>query len=87
MSKFCQICGKGPSSGKTITRRGMAKRLGGVGRKIVRSSKRRFLPNLKKIRVKIGNTTKTITVCTNCIKSGRTSPVKKLNFFNGASRA
>ncbi|MBN1405284.1 MAG: 50S ribosomal protein L28 [Candidatus Omnitrophica bacterium] len=71
MSKFCSICGKGPSSGMSIVRRGMAKRLGGVGKKIVRSTKRRFLPNLKKVRVRIGKTTKNIVVCTKCIKSDR----------------
>ncbi len=71
MSRVCEICGKGPSAGGSITRRGMAKRLGGVGRKIVRTNKRRFLPNLQKVRAVIGKTRTTITVCTNCIKSGR----------------
>lgn len=71
MPRVCQICGKGTSTGKTITRRGMAKRLGGVGRKIVRTSKRKFRPNLKKVKVIIGKTIKTIRVCTACIKSGR----------------
>ncbi|MFH0731833.1 MAG: 50S ribosomal protein L28 [Candidatus Omnitrophota bacterium] len=71
MSRVCQICKKGPSSGRTIIRKGMAKRLGGVGRKTVRVNKRRFLPNLKKVRVIVNKTVKTMTVCTQCIKSGR----------------
>lgn len=71
MSRVCQICNKGPTAGRSITRRGMAKRLGGVGRKIVRTNKRRFLPNLKKVKVIIGKSKKTITVCTECIRSGR----------------
>jgi large subunit ribosomal protein L28 len=71
MSKFCEICGKGPMAGRTITRRGMAKRKGGVGRKIVRTSKRRFLPNLRKVRAIIGNSVKTITICVGCLKSGK----------------
>lgn len=71
MPRICRICGKGPTAGRSIVRRGMAKRLGGVGRKIVRTSKRAFLPNLKKVRVIIGKSKKTLVVCTECIKSGR----------------
>ena len=71
MSRVCQICGKGPSTGKSIVRRGMAKRLGGVGQKIVGSNKRRFLPNLKKVRAIVGKSKKRLTVCTECIKAGK----------------
>ncbi|MFA5069064.1 MAG: 50S ribosomal protein L28 [Candidatus Omnitrophota bacterium] len=71
MSRVCSICGKGPSSGRTITRRGMAKRKGGVGRKIVRTSKRRFLPNLQRVKAIVGKTKKTIVVCVECLKSGK----------------
>ena len=42
MSLVCEICGKGPMSGRTIKRRGMAKKEGGVGRKITGRSIRRF---------------------------------------------
>jgi len=49
----------------------MAKRKGGVGRKIVRTNKRRFLPNLHKVKAMVGKTKKTIVVCAECIKSGK----------------
>jgi len=71
MSKVCAVCKKGPTSGSTVTRRGMAKRKGGVGRKIVRTNKRRFLPNLKRIKAIVGKSKKTITVCVECIKNGK----------------
>ncbi|NQT94816.1 MAG: 50S ribosomal protein L28 [Candidatus Omnitrophica bacterium] len=71
MSKVCAICGKGPTAGRSITRRGMAKRLGGVGQKIVRINKRRFLPNLKRVKAIVGKTKKTITACVECIKNGK----------------
>ena len=71
MSRVCSICGKGPRAGRTVTRRGMAKRKGGVGRKIVRTNKRRFLPNLQKVKAMIGKTKKTIVVCVECIKNGK----------------
>lgn len=71
MAKVCSVCGKGPSTGRTITRRGMAKKKGGIGRKIVRTSKRRFLPNLHKVKALVGKTRKTIVVCVECLKSGK----------------
>lgn len=71
MSKICSICGKGPVSGKSIVRRGLAKVKGGVGRKIVRTTKRRFLPNLISIKAIIGKSKKTIKVCVECLKSNK----------------
>jgi large subunit ribosomal protein L28 len=71
MSRVCAICGKGPVAGRTIARRGMAKAKGGVGRKTLRITKRRFLPNLIKIKAIIGKSRKTIKVCVACLKSGR----------------
>lgn len=71
MSKICEICGKRPVAGKTIKRRGMAKKKGGVGRKITGTSARRFLPNLQRVKAIVGGAVKTIRVCTECIKSGK----------------
>jgi len=71
MSRICEICGKKPRAGKTIARRGMAKKKGGAGRKITGTSHRRFLPNLKKIKAIVGGRTKRIRVCTACLKSGK----------------
>jgi large subunit ribosomal protein L28 len=71
MSKVCDICGKGKLSGKSIKRRGMAKKDGGVGRKITGRSIRRFSPNLQKIKVNLKGVIKTLKVCTACIRSGK----------------
>ncbi len=71
MSKVCKICGKHPVAGKTIKRRGMAKKHGGAGRKITGRSIRRFTPNLQKIKVILKGAVKTIKVCTACIRSGK----------------
>jgi len=68
----CEICGKGSIKGSTITRRGKAKYLGGVGRKITGISKRRFQPNLQSVRVELPNgTRKRIRVCAQCLRAGR----------------
>jgi large subunit ribosomal protein L28 len=71
MSRICEICGKGPSAGRTIMRRGLAKKKGGVGQRITGITKRRFLPNLKNVRVLIKGKTKKIKVCTKCLKAGK----------------
>ena len=69
MSRVCEICGKGPVAGRRITRRGLAKKKGGVGKKITGITKRRFLPNLQTVRVVIKGARKRIKVCTSCIKA------------------
>ena len=58
-------------AGMKIKRRGMAKKDGGVGRKITGRSIRRFTPNLQKVKVNIKGVIKTIKVCTACIRSGK----------------
>jgi len=75
MIKKCAICDKGPLYGSSLSRRGLAKKKGGTGRKTTRIVKRRFLPNLHKIKAYISGYPKTIYVCTKCLKSGK---VKKI---------
>jgi large subunit ribosomal protein L28 len=71
MSRICSICGKRPSAGRTIARRGLAKKKGGVGKKITGVTKRRFLPNLQSIRIILNGRSKRAKVCTSCIKAGK----------------
>lgn len=70
MFKKCALCGKGELFGKVITRKGQYKSKGGTGSKIARWSKRKFLPNLQKMRILIHNHPKNVYVCTKCIKKG-----------------
>ncbi len=65
MSKICQICGKGPQTGNNVSHSHI-------------KTRRRFLPNLQKVRHQLvsGEVT-TVRVCTRCIRSGKiTKPVK-----------
>ena len=71
MSKMCEICGKKPVAGRTITRRGLAKKKGGVGQKITGINKRRFLPNLQRVHALVKGSPKRITVCVKCLKAGK----------------
>ena len=70
MAKACDVCGKSPQMGNSITTRGKAKYLGGVGTKITGISRRQFKPNLQRIRVTVQGSNKTMRVCTQCIRSG-----------------
>ncbi|MFH1853697.1 MAG: 50S ribosomal protein L28 [Candidatus Omnitrophota bacterium] len=71
MSRICTICGKRPIAGRSIARRGLAKKKGGVGKKITGVTKRRFLPNIQTVRAIINGATKRIKVCASCIKAGK----------------
>ena len=69
---------KGPVFGGSVSRRGMAKKKGGVGINITGRSKRVFYPNIQTVRVdeKDGNGRVKLKVCTSCIKAGKTIVVK-----------
>ncbi|MCK4859174.1 MAG: 50S ribosomal protein L28 [Candidatus Omnitrophica bacterium] len=71
MSKICEICGKKPLVGNKISRRGLAKKKGGIGKKITGITRRRFLPNLQNAKTVVNGTHKTLKVCTSCIKAGK----------------
>jgi large subunit ribosomal protein L28 len=67
----CFACGKKPFKGNSISRRGLPKKQGGVGLKITGIERRRFLPNLQRVKAVIGNgTVKRIWVCAACIQAG-----------------
>ena len=67
----CAVCGKGPLRGERICRRGLAKKKGGVGRKITGRSRRSFVPNIQRVRAWIGGRARRIRVCTTCLRTGR----------------
>ncbi|MGD9014653.1 MAG: 50S ribosomal protein L28 [Candidatus Omnitrophota bacterium] len=71
MLRICAICNKRQMYGHSLSRRGLSKKKGGTGKKTTRVTKRRFLPNLHKIKAKICGRAKTIYICTKCLKSGK----------------
>ncbi len=58
MSKVCEICGKGPAFGRNVSH----------SHKVTR---RRFNPNIQKVRAIVDGTPKAINVCTKCLKAGK----------------
>ncbi len=58
MARRCAICGKEPSAGRSLSHSHVRTR-------------RRFLPNLQRVRAIVDGTQKRVSVCTGCLKSGR----------------
>lgn len=71
MAKVCEICGKGVRTGNTIVRHGLEKKKGGIGLHTTGVSRRRFEPNIQKVRVFEDGGVRRRTVCARCIKSGK----------------
>lgn len=57
MSKMCEICGKKPMVGHNVSHAHNV-------------TKRRFKPNLQRVRVVRNGRIRRMDVCTSCIKSG-----------------
>ena len=71
MARVCEVCGKGTMMGNSVETRGKAKYLGGVGTKITGITRRKFKPNLQRVKVSLDNGgSKTMKVCTQCLRSG-----------------
>ena len=68
--KTCFYCEKGAIPGNKYKRRGMVRRKGGAGSKIVGKTLRRFLPNLQRVKVNVGGTICRVDACTCCIQKG-----------------
>lgn len=70
MSRVCPITGKRTTVGRSYARRGKAKYLGGVGRKVTGKTKRTFKANIQKVRAIIDGKVVRIRVSTKAIREG-----------------
>jgi large subunit ribosomal protein L28 len=80
MSRVCYFTGKKTVFGNAIARRGKAKYLGGVGRKITGISRRRFKPNIQKIHAIIDGKVCRVRVSAKAIKMGLVQKRPKRNY-------
>ncbi|MBQ4335994.1 MAG: 50S ribosomal protein L28 [Lentisphaeria bacterium] len=70
MSNVCHFCGKRKAVGGSITRKGLAKKAGGIGMHVVKNVKRTFEPNLQTVHINENGQVKTVKLCTGCIRTG-----------------
>lgn len=81
MGMQCAITGKKPVLGNKYARRGKAKYLGGVGKKVTGKTRRKFKPNLQRIKVVVDGQVKTVRVAVSAIRSGLVQrPIKRKPF-------
>ena len=79
MSHVCDYSGKRPRIGKSIVRRGKAKKEGGIGQNVTGISKRRIKPNLQRIRIVDENgRVRRVKVCARYIKAGKFTKAVKV---------
>jgi len=62
MSRVCQVTRRGTATGRSIARRGLPKKKGGVGLNITGVTKRRFKVNVQKKRIWVPELGKHVTV-------------------------
>ncbi len=71
MARECAVTGKKTISGRSIVRKGLAKKKGGIGLHVTSATKRTFKPNLQRVRIKDENgTIKRVWVSAKALKSG-----------------
>ena len=64
MSRQCYVCDKKPIVGRTISKRGE--------KPYIKSRvKRRFLPNLQRVKIQTEKGNKRVRVCVSCLKAGK----------------
>jgi large subunit ribosomal protein L28 len=88
MARVCFFTGRRTSSGRTITRRGKAKYLGGVGRKVTGKTKRKFKPNIQRVRAVLEGRVVRLRVSAKAIRMGLiTKPMKRDPVASGKAHA
>jgi len=80
MSRVCFFTGKKTVSGRSIARRGKAKHLGGVGRKVTGVTNRKFKPNIQKVRAVVDGKVCRIKVSAKAIRMGLVQKPVKRNY-------
>lgn len=62
MARACDICGKGPRYGNRVSH-------------AYNITKRRWNPNLRRVRALVDGATQTLRVCAACIRAGKVTKV------------
>jgi large subunit ribosomal protein L28 len=77
MGRICELTGKRPMKGSIIWRSGKAKKVGGIGTHVTAITKRRFLPNLQRVKAVINGEVRYVRVAAKAIKKGLVTKAPK----------
>ncbi len=77
MGRICELTGKGPIKGSIIWRSGKSKKSGGIGTHVTAITKRKFMPNLQRVKALINGEVRYIRVSTRALKKGLVTKAPK----------
>jgi large subunit ribosomal protein L28 len=87
MSRICELTGTRPIKGSHIWRSGKAKKKGGIGTHITATTKRRFIPNLQRVKAIIDGEVRYIRVTAKALKTGLVTKAPKRRWVKAAPAA
>ncbi len=88
MARICELTGKGPRKGNIIWRSGKPKKQGGIGTHITAITKRRFLPNLQRVKAVLpSGEVRYMRVSAKAIKQGLVVKAPKRNWKPAEAKA
>ncbi len=70
MARICELTGKRPMKGSIIWRSGKSKKSGGIGTHVTAITKRRFMPNLQRVKALINGEVRYVRVAASALKKG-----------------
>ncbi|AQT68941.1 50S ribosomal protein L28 [Anaerohalosphaera lusitana] len=80
MARVCQYTGKRTKVGNSVSRRGKAKRHGGVGIKTTGISRRKFKPNVQKVKAVVDGKVCRVKASAKAIRMGLVTKPPKRNY-------
>ena len=87
MARICELTGKAPMKGSIIWRSGKAKKVGGIGTHVTAITKRRFFPNLQRVKAVVNGEVRYIRVSARAIKKGLVVKAPKRKWKKGQTSA
>jgi len=86
MARICELTGKRPIKGSIIWRSGKSKKSGGIGTHVTAITKRRFFPNLQRVKVLINGEVRYMRVAASALKKGLVVKAPKRNWKKEESK-
>ena len=87
MARICELTGKRPIKGSIIWRSGKSKKSGGIGTHVTAITKRRFFPNLQRVKAVVDGEVRYIRVTANALKKGLVTKAPKRKWKKEAPAA
>ena len=88
MARICELTGKGSIKGSHIWRSGKAKKKGGIGTHVTAITKRRFLPNLQRVKALLpSGEVRYIRVSAAALKKGLVTKAPRRTWKKGEAKA